>query len=250
MPLRRVVPLVYVLGLLACPSGGDTDTTAPETSTTDANPNTSTTSTGGVTTGPDTPTTSDASEDSEDSGHQGHESSSTGSEPVCGAGGVDSCCCFSVQGEVGHGVVSISCEAADSGCEAPQATCPEDQVTCTGADLTVTSVEGLDCLLKGLGAGTPGRYSWDITSGDGLAGSSHSLYVRDDGTAFVSSYEYHELEYSYTAVERRTLADSGFFKDCAAAPTPGEQFECLAQATAGEAAETCLEGFSGTAGRR
>ena len=254
MHLRRALPLVCSFGLLACQSGDDgsgddtivtTDdgATAATTRSTDG-----TGSTGQPTTteaDTDEPTGADTSATTSDTS-----GSSTGDEPVCGAGGVDDCCCFGVEGDAGHGVLSISCQAADSGCEAPQATCPADQVSCAPAELTVTSVEGLDCILAGLGAGTPGRYSWDITSEDGLSGSSHTLYVVADRGAFVSGYEYHELAYSYTAVDRRTLAEAAFFSDCAAAPTDGERFDCLRQATAGEAAETCLEGFEGTAGRR
>lgn len=253
MHLPRALPLVCSLGLLACQSGDDGNGDDTIVTTDDGATAATTRSTDG-TSSTGVPTTTEADTDEPTgaitSSTTSADGSSTGDEPVCGAGGVDDCCCFSVEGDAGHGVLSISCQAADSGCEAPQATCPGDQVSCAPAELTVTSVEGLDCILAGLGAGTPGRYSWDITSEDGLSGGSHTLYIAADRNAFVSSYEYHELAYSYTAVDRRTLADAAFFSDCAAAPTDGERFDCLRQATAGDAAETCLEGFDGTAGRR
>lgn len=180
----------------------------------------------------------------------GDDTSSSGGEPVCGAGGVDDCCCFTVEGDAGHGILSIGCTAAESACEGLQATCPGDQVDCAAADLVITNPDGLACALTALADATPGPISWSVNSQDGLGGRSVTVFVQGDRSAFVSGYDYKELEYTYTAVDRRMLQEPGFFTDCAAAPTDGERFDCLRQAVGAEAEQTCLEGFSGTAGRR
>jgi hypothetical protein len=175
-------------------------------------------------------------------------SSSTGEGATCEFAGVYDCCCFSVEGDPGKGIVSISCPNPGMLCEAPQATCPEGQTDCDAATLTVVSAEGLECVLQALAAGTPGAVSWGVTAENGLNGSNHTLFIQEDGTVLASSYEYKELAYTYTAVERRARQTEAFFTDCIAKATDVERFDCLRQATMGDATETCVDGFSGMAG--
>lgn len=174
--------------------------------------------------------------------------SSTGDGAACDFPGVYDCCCFSVEGDPGHGVLGIACPAPGKLCDAPQATCPEGQTTCDAATLTVTSPEGLECVLQALAAGTPGAISWGISSENGLNGSNHTLFIQEDGSVLLSGYEYKELDYTYTAVDRRTKQAGTFFTDCVGKPDP-ERFDCLLQATMGDPTETCVDGFSGNAGR-
>ena len=225
-------------GAAASTQPDETATTADASASTDEPTSTTTTSTSNE---PTTTTADDAGE--------GDDVSSSAGEPACGAGGVDDCCCFAVEGDAGHGILSIACTAGESTCEGLQATCPGDQVDCPAADLTVVNPEALECALAALEAGTPGSISWSVSSEDGLGGRSVTLFVQGDRSAFFSGYDYKELEYTYTAVDRRTLQDAGFFSDCAAAGE-GERFDCVRQAVGERAAETCLDSFSGTAGRR
>ena len=263
-PYRRApLLLAFVAPLLsiACSSSEDDETasttaaaTSSATGTGDA-PDTTTapagTTSGG--TGPDTtaatthdtgPTTGEPTTD----GPAGS-SSDTGQGAACDLSGVFDCCCFDVAGEEGHGILSISCPDPGKLCEAPQATCPEGQTDCGADVLEISSVEGLECVLQALAAGTPGAVSWGIAAENGLNGSNYTLFIQEDGSVLATGYEYKELEYTYTAVERRARQADSYFTDCAAAATDVERFECLRLATTGEATETCIAGFSGTAGR-
>lgn len=196
---------------------------------------------------PPSPTTSS---DPTTSATSGGDATSSSGEPACDAGGVDDCCCFSIEGEPGHGVLSIGCTAGESVCEAPQASCPGGQVDCAAADLTIVNPAGLTCALAALEAGTPGPISWATLSEDGLGGRIVTLFVQAGRSAFSSDYRYQELEYTYSDVDRRTLKDAGFFSDCVAAPDDRERFDCLRRAVGEQAEQTCLDGFSGSAGRR
>lgn len=167
---------------------------------------------------------------------------------ACGAGGIDDCCCFEVDGDADHPILGIACMAGDAPCEAPQALCPDAQTQCGAAELQVTSAEGLECILNRLASGEAGLVTWGVAAGNGIAGSSHSLFVQADGTAFVSTYAYDDVSYTYGAVERRALQAASFFTDCAAKPD-NERFDCLEQATKGDATETCVAGFMGAIGR-
>jgi hypothetical protein len=247
----RCAPLFLALVVpVACSStenqGSDTDSgtaassstsaTTDGTSPTDADASTSAASTTAPTTGA-TATTDDPTG-----------SSSTGPGATCDFPGVFDCCCFSVEGDPGQGVLGVSCPDAGKLCDAPQATCPEGQTDCDLAALKITSAEGLECALQALAAGTPGAISWGIASENGLNGSNHTLFIQEDGSVIVSDYEYKELDYTYKAVERHTRQAAAFFTDCVAKPDP-ERFDCLRQAATGEPTETCLDGFSGNAGR-
>lgn len=167
---------------------------------------------------------------------------------ACGAAGIDDCCCFEVGGDAEHPLLEIACLAGDVACESPQALCPEAQTQCDVADLQVTSAEGLECILNRLASGEPGLVTWGVAASNGISGSSHSLFVQADGTAFVSTYAYDDVSYTYGAVERRSLQPASFFTDCVAKPDP-ERFDCLEQATLGAATETCVDGFMGAIGR-
>lgn len=247
--------LLPLLLTLACSSSEDAtdDSAAASTGAAASTQHDGSASTAEIETGEPTSTTTTASEPTsttaDDDAGDGDSASSSAGEPACGAGGVDDCCCFAVEGDAGHGVLGIACTAGESACEGLQATCPEDQVDCAAADLTVVNPESLECALAALEAGTPGSISWSVTSENGLGGRSVSLFVQGDRSAFFSGYDYKELEYTYTAVDRRTLQDAGFFSDCAAAGD-GERFDCVRQAVGERAAETCLDSFSGSAGRR
>lgn len=224
-------------------SAGTTDgtgTTSEPATSEDASTTTATTSNTTATT---TPTTGETATTGEPAGD-----SSTGEGATCDFPGVYDCCCFSVEGEPGHGVLGIACPDPGKLCDAPQATCPEGQTTCDAAALTVTSPEGLECALQALAAGTPGAISWGIASENGLNGSNYTLFIQEDGSVLASGYEYKELDYTYTAVDRRTKQAESLFTDCVAKPDP-ERFDCLLQATVGDPTETCLDGFSGNAGR-
>ncbi len=167
---------------------------------------------------------------------------------ACGSGGIDDCCCFEVSGAADHPILGIVCVAEQTPCTAPQAQCPDAQTQCGVADLMVTSAEGLDCALEALASGKPGLVSWGITAGDGIHGSTHNLFVQPGGAAFVSTYAYDDMNYTYSAVERRALQPASFFTDCLA-KADNERFDCLEQATAGAATETCVDGFKGAIGR-
>ncbi len=167
---------------------------------------------------------------------------------ACGAGGIDDCCCFEVGGDAEHPILSIACMAGDAPCEAPQAQCPDAQTQCAAADLQVTSAEGLECILNRLASGEPGLVTWDVAASNGISGSSHRLFVQPDGTAFVSTYAYDDVSYTYGAVDRRALQPGSFFTDCVAKPD-NQRFDCLEQATLGAATETCVDGFMGAIGR-
>ena len=268
MPPYRRAPLLlaFVAPLLpiACsPSEDDGTATVAAASTSSANgtsdagttsePAGTTSGTAGGT-GPDTTaaTTQDtAPTTGEPATTDGPASSSsdTGEGATCDLPGVFDCCCFDVAGEEGHGILSISCPNPGKLCESPQATCPEGQTDCGADVLKVVSVDGLECVLEALAAGTPGAVSWGITAENGLNGSNYTLFIQEDGSVLATGYEYKELEYTYTAVERRARQADSYFTDCAAAATDVERFECLRLATTGEATETCIAGFSGTAGR-
>ncbi len=257
MTSRRCA-LLLALANVACQSGDDVSasststTSASEATDTGATTSTTTASAESSTTG--TPATSDDTPPTTDApattGDASGASSSTGEAATCELAGVYDCCCFSVTGAEGHGVLSVACPNPGSLCEPPQATCPEGQTDCPATDLTITSGESITCVLEALAAATPGVVSWNITSENGLNGSSHSLFIQEDGSVISSSYEYKELAYTYTPVERRALQAGDFFTDCAAAATETERFDCLRQAATGEASETCLDGFSGNAGER
>lgn len=167
---------------------------------------------------------------------------------ACGAAGIDDCCCFEVSGAAEQPILGIVCMAEDAPCTAPQALCPDAQTQCEVADLQVTSAEGLDCALEALASGKPGLVSWGVSASDGIHGSAHNLFVQPDGSAFVSTYAYDDVNYTYSAVERRALQPASFFSDCAAKPD-NERFACLEQATLGAAIETCVDGFKGAIGR-
>ena len=167
---------------------------------------------------------------------------------ACGAGGIDDCCCFEVRGDPEHPLLGIACMAGDAPCEAPQALCPAAQTQCDVAELQVTSAEGLECILNRLASGEPGLVTWGVAASDGISGSSHSLFVQADRTAFVANYAYDDVSYTYGALERRSLQAASFFTDCVAKPDPA-RFDCLEQATLGAATETCIDGFMGAIGR-
>jgi len=265
LPYRRaLLVLAFVAPLLsmACSSSDDETATAASTTAatgtsdppgTTSEPAGTTSGTAG-TTGPGTtaattqdtaPTTGESATTDGPSGS----SSDTGEGAACDLSGVYDCCCFSVAGEEGHGILSISCPDPGKLCEAPQATCPEGQTDCGADVLKVASVEGLECALVALAAGTPGAVSWGITAENGLNGSNHTLFIQEDGSVIASGYAYQELEYTYTDVDRRARQADSFFTDCVAAATDVERFDCLRQATTGEATQTCIAGFSGSAGR-
>lgn len=250
----RVALLPLALSLACSPADDGADAGSSATSTADSepqtsdDPTTSTATTSASTTNDDDATAGPPTSDGPSTSTPGDDTS-TGGEPVCGAGGVDDCCCFTVEGDAGHGILSVGCTAAESACEGLDATCPGSQVDCAAADLVITNPESLECALTALADGTPGPISWNVTSEDGLGGRSVTIFVQSDRSAFNSGYDYKELEYTYTAVERRMLNDPGFFSDCAAA-SDGERFDCVRQALGAEAQETCVDGFSGTAGRR
>ncbi|HEY0139061.1 MAG TPA: hypothetical protein VGB85_33470 [Nannocystis sp.] len=230
------------------PSTGAGDGTAPATGSESTSADATTSDTGNPTsptspTSPTTPTTGETATTGEPAG-----STSTGEGATCDFPGVYDCCCFSVEGDPGKGILSISCPDPGILCDVPQATCPEGQTDCDLAALKITSAEGLECALQALAAGTPGAISWGISSENGLNGGNHTLFVQEDGSVIVSGYEYKELDYTYTAVERRAKQDAAFFTGCVAKPDP-ERFECLRQAATGEPTETCLDGFSGNAGQ-
>ena len=167
---------------------------------------------------------------------------------ACGAGGIDDCCCFEVRGAADHPILSIVCVAGETPCMAPQAQCPDAQTQCGVADLTVTSAEGLDCALAALASGKPGLVSWGITASDGIHGSTHNLFMQPGGAAFVSTYTYDDMNYTYSAVERRALQPASFFTDCLA-KADNARFDCLESASVGPATETCVDGFKGAIGR-
>lgn len=268
LPDRRaplLLALVAPLLAIACSSSEDDETasttaaaTSSATGTSDAPATTSasagTTSGTAGGTGPNTTaaTTDDTApttgESATTDGPAGS-SSDTGEGAACDLPGVFDCCCFDVAGEQGHGILSISCPDPGKLCEAPQATCPEGQTDCGADVLEISSVEGLECVLAALAAGTPGAVSWGITAENGLNGSNYTLFIQEDGSVLATGYEYKELEYTYTAVERRARQVDSYFTDCAAAATDVERFDCLRKATTGEATETCIAGFSGSAGR-
>jgi hypothetical protein len=253
MLFRRDALLPLAL-TLACSTAEDgSDEGSPATTGADSEAQTS----GEPTTGADAGSTTTESDtagsptsDAPTSTSTPGDDTSTGSAPACGAGGVDDCCCFTVEGDAGHGILSVGCTAAESACEGLSATCPGSQVDCAAADLVITNPESLECALTALADGTVGPISWSVTSEDGLGGRSVTVFVQSDRSAFYSGYDYKELEYTYTAVDRRMLQDPGFFSDCAAAPGDGERFDCLRQAVGADATETCVDGFSGSAGRR
>jgi hypothetical protein len=167
---------------------------------------------------------------------------------ACGAGGIDDCCCFDVSDDPDHPTLGVVCMANNSPCEAPQARCPAAQTACDVADLEVTSAEGLECILDALAGGEPAVVTWGVAASDGISGSSHTLFVQADGTAFASSYTYNDVSYTYGAVERRALQPASFFSGCVALPDT-ERFDCLERATLGAATETCVDGFMGVIGR-
>lgn len=176
--------------------------------------------------------------------------SATGSTTAaaCGAGSIDDCCCFEVSGDPEHPILGISCVADDALCAAPQALCPDAQTQCEVADLMITSPEGLECALEALASGKPGLVSWGVAAQDGIHGSAHNLFVQTDGTAFVSTYAYDDVNYTYSPVERRALQPASFFTDCLGG-SDSERFACLESATTGAATETCVDGFAGAIGR-
>ena len=237
---------VLALALAACQS----DMTATDTAATVTAAGTTDAATGSTAAALPTPTstTTTTTHSTSDGPDASTGDASTGAA-ACGAGGVDACCCFSVAGEPDHPVLSVACVADDAPCDAPQATCPEDQVECDAGDLQVTSAAGLDCVLQALADREGGAVSWAIDGAGGLTGSSHTLFVQTDGTAFASSYIYDDAGYSYTGVERRALQPAAYFSDCVAAPSDGERFACLQHATVGAATETCVDGFTGAIGR-
>ena len=178
----------------------------------------------------------------------GSETAAGTTAAACGAGGIDDCCCFEVDGDADHPILGIACMAGDAPCEAPQALCPDAQTQCAVADLQVTSAEGLECILERLASGEAGLFTWGVAAENGISGSSHNLFVQADGTAFVSTYAYDDVSYIYGAVERRALQAASFFSDCVA-KADNERFDCLEQATLGAATETCVDGFMGAIGR-
>jgi len=252
--LALVVPLVTT----ACSSSEDdtaTATTTPATtSSATATSEPAGTTSGTATTGPGTttatttataPTTGESATTDDPAGS----SSDTGDGAACDLPGVFDCCCFNVAGDDGHGILSIACPNPGKLCDAPQATCPAGQTDCGADALKINSAEGLECVLEALAAGTPGVVSWGISSENGLNGSNHTLFIQEDGSVIASGYAYQELEYTYTDVDRRARQADSFFTDCVAAATDVERFDCLRQATTGEATQTCIAGFSGSAGR-
>jgi hypothetical protein len=238
--MHPVRALACVLTLSACSSSADPTTDPSSTSAASSSSSSSSSSTSTSTT-TDPTTTGTTTNTPTDPGTTG--------EPACGAAGVDGCCCFSVEGDPGHGVVAIQCPATAPLCPAPVATCPGGQTDCGPDELVVTSLEGLDCVLMALADGSPGPLAWSITAEEGQAGSGHNLFVQADRTAFTYSYDYQELDYGYTAIDRLALAEPAFFADCAAAATPGERFDCLRRATVGDPIETCQDAFTGSGGR-
>lgn len=261
LPYRRaplLLALVVPLVTTACSSSEDdtaTATTTPATtSSATATSEPAGTTSATATTGPGTttatttataPTTGESATTDDPAGS----SSDTGDGAACDLPGVFDCCCFNVAGDDGHGILSISCPNPGKLCEAPQATCPAGQTDCGADALKITSAEGLECVLEALAAGTPGVVSWGISSENGLNGSNHTLFIQEDGSVIASGYAYQELEYTYTDVDRRARQADSFFTDCVAAATDVERFDCLRQATTGEATQTCIAGFSGSAGR-
>lgn len=260
LPLRRaraVLVLACVVSPAACSPASDASATGASATQTDPGttdaPDAGTGTTAAATTSAgtstaDSPTTA-AADDATGTTADANADTSTGA-PACGAGGIDDCCCFGVEGQPGHEILAIGCVGDAAACAAPQATCPEDQVECGAAELEVTSADGLDCVLEALAQRQPGVVSWGIGGAGGLTGSSHTLFVQADGTAFVSSYTYDDVGYAYTAVERRALQPAAFFGDCAAQDAEADRFDCLQHATADAATETCVDGFEGTIGRR
>ncbi len=264
LPYRRaplLLALVVPLATTACSSSeDDTATTAaassssatgdaPDTTSEPASTGDAATTTDPGTTTAGTSATAPTTGESATTDEPGGSSSDTGEGATCDLAGVFDCCCFNVAGDEGHGILSISCPDMGKLCEAPQATCPEGQTECGADALKVTSAEGLECVLQALAAGTPGAVSWGVASENGLNGSNHTLFIQEDGSVIASGYEYKELEYTYTDVDRRARQADSFFADCAAAATDVERFDCLHQATTGEATQTCIAGFSGSARR-
>lgn len=234
-PAPRAAWLCGALALAACSS-------EPATTTQDADPpgsSTAATSSSTTATGTDTalPSTSG-----------GEAATGSTTAAACGSGSIDDCCCFEVSGAPEQPILGIACVAEDALCMAPQALCPDAQTQCEVADLMVSSPEGLECALEALASGKPGLVSWGISASDGIHGSAHNLFVQADRTAFVSTYAYDDVNYTYSAVERRALQPASFFMDCLG-QADSERFACLEQATAGAATETCVDGFAGALGR-
>lgn len=242
---RLASPVLVVLGLLACTPADPGDTTTTDDSTA---PGSSTEPGAGTST--EDPTTTAPAPDLGDDPATTAGATGTDTEPaeVCGDEPlVDGCCCFTVTGEDGHGVLGVTCPATPALCEAPQATCPEDQTDCGTDALMPTDPANLDCALQALSTGAAGLVQWGVSSEDGLGGATGYIYLLGDGTALVYSYDFYDAEYSYADVARVQLQDAAYFDDCAGASDP-ERFECVRKATVGEPLELCVPGFMGTIG--
>jgi len=236
-PHLHAAALAGALAVGACASE-PADTTAAAATTIAATTTSAPTATATAAT-TDAPTATAATTDAEPD-----DTAADDTAAACGHGGIDDCCCFAVSGPADRPILGIGCVAGEAPCEAPQARCPGAQTHCDVAELEVTSAEGLDCVLGALAAGKPVQLSWGIAGGDGLTGSVHSVFVQGDGTAFLSTYAYDDVGYSYGAVERRTLQPPDFFDGCMSG-SDAARFDCLARAAPGAATETCVDGFMG-----